>query len=88
MGDGIFVEMTESELKRDLEEGRLTLEKAADLIGDVLLYSARLLWLKGLIWRDHTQKGKMTSIALGGPDQEGKDISTKVQMNVPQYVRL
>ncbi|MBI4331665.1 MAG: hypothetical protein HY673_10335 [Chloroflexi bacterium] len=64
--------------KRDLDEGRLTLEKAADLVSDLLLCLNRQERVMDIIWRDKTQKGQASNIGLGGPDRQGEDASNEL----------
>ena len=74
--------------KKDLEEGRLTLEKAADLLGDFLLFIAREHIVVEASWRDEAQKGTTTAIGLGGPDKEGQDVSNELSYLVLHIMGL
>ncbi len=64
--------------RRDLEEGRLTLEKAAELLGCLLTYTARREWVRTLTWREVAQKGANGSICVGGPAADGEDASNEL----------
>jgi formate C-acetyltransferase len=58
-------------LKRDLERGQITIEKAADLVADFLLNCARQEIVISLSWRDQHQKGYPSNIGLGGFNNRG-----------------
>lgn len=58
--------------RKDLDEGRLTLEQAAELIGCSITYNARRERVAEITWRDHLQKGLVQSYAIGGQTRDGK----------------
>ncbi|MBI4333875.1 MAG: hypothetical protein HY673_21645, partial [Chloroflexi bacterium] len=64
--------------KRDLDEGRLTLEKAADLVSDLLLYLNRQEKVSDIIRGESQQKGNPSHISLGGPNKQGEDASNEL----------
>ncbi len=64
--------------KRDLEEGRLTLQKAAELISDLFLHLNLSERVMDIVRREHKQKGPNSSIGLGGPNRQGEDASNEL----------
>ncbi len=64
--------------KGDLEEGRLTLQEALDLLCEFLEYNVRIEQMPEISWRDYLQQRLLTSIALGGPDKDGNDTSNEL----------
>ncbi|MBI4331011.1 MAG: hypothetical protein HY673_07005 [Chloroflexi bacterium] len=64
--------------RRDLDEGRLSLDKAADLVSDLLLYLNRQERVVDIINREHLQHGNVSNIGLGGPNQDGEDTSNEL----------
>ncbi|MBI4331000.1 MAG: hypothetical protein HY673_06950 [Chloroflexi bacterium] len=64
--------------KRDLDEGRLSLEKAADLVSDFLLYLNRQEWVQEQSYRDHNQKGDVSNVGLAGMNRQGADASNEL----------
>ncbi|MBI4331002.1 MAG: hypothetical protein HY673_06960 [Chloroflexi bacterium] len=64
--------------KRDIDEGRLSLEKAADLVSDLLLYLNRQEWVHEQSYRDHNQKGEVSNVGLGGLNRQGEDASNEL----------
>lgn len=64
--------------KRDLDQGTLSLEKAADLVSDLLLDFNREERVEAVFWRDLTQKGSPNNIGLGGPNKQGDDASNEL----------
>jgi formate C-acetyltransferase len=64
--------------KKDLQEGRLSLDQAAEWLGDFLLYAARLEWIVEMSWRDYMQKGVLSSVGLAGTDQKGEEVSNEL----------
>ncbi|MBI2906434.1 MAG: hypothetical protein HYX92_02130 [Chloroflexi bacterium] len=59
--------------KRDMEEGRLSLEKAADILGDFITYMARLEQIADLFLRETNQATMINHITLGGVMRDGRD---------------
>ena len=47
-------------------------------MADFLTYSARQEWVRSMSWRDFTQKGLLSSIGLGGTDEDGNDASNEL----------
>jgi len=64
--------------RKDIDAGRLTLEEAADYLGDFLLFIARENVVLEASWRDEAQKGTTTAIGLGGPNEQGEDVSNEL----------
>ncbi len=64
--------------KRDLEEGRLSIGQAADLIADLLLWCCRRENVSEVSWRDFNQKGNLMNIGLGGSNRKGEEISNEL----------
>lgn len=64
--------------KRDLEEGRLSLEKAAELVSDLFLHLNLSERVMDIVRREHKQKGPNSSIGLGGPNRQGEDASNEL----------
>ncbi|MBI4192985.1 MAG: hypothetical protein HY525_20935 [Betaproteobacteria bacterium] len=64
--------------KKDLEEGRLSLDKAVDLLSDFVTYNARQEWIAEISWRDYLQKGAMNNIGLAGTNGKGEEISNEL----------
>ncbi|MBI2906711.1 MAG: hypothetical protein HYX92_03525 [Chloroflexi bacterium] len=60
-------------LKKDMEEGRLSLERATDLLGDFITYLARLEQIKDFRGRESNQSTQISHITLGGLTKEGED---------------
>ncbi|MFC1919191.1 pyruvate formate lyase family protein [Chloroflexota bacterium] len=77
-----------SYFKCDLDEGRLTLDKAADLIHDLLLNTDRERVVLEASWLDQSQKGHLISVGLGGPDREGEDASNELSYLVLHVMGL
>lgn len=59
--------------RRDLEEGRISLEEAAELVGDIVTFEARLQHIRHLHWREFVQATMVRSYTLGGLTRDGKD---------------
>ncbi|MBI2910155.1 MAG: hypothetical protein HYX92_21140 [Chloroflexi bacterium] len=59
--------------KDDLDEGRVTLEKAADILGSFITYVARLEQIKDLRGREQHQATMINHITLGGTSADGRD---------------
>ncbi|MBI2910140.1 MAG: hypothetical protein HYX92_21065 [Chloroflexi bacterium] len=58
--------------KRDIEEGRITLEKAADILGDFITYVARLEQIRAAQHgREGHQATMINHITLGGVNRDG-----------------
>ncbi|MBI2857798.1 MAG: hypothetical protein HYX90_01865 [Chloroflexi bacterium] len=74
--------------KRDLAEGRLTMEKTAELLGCFITYTARREWVKSLNWRDYNQKGINGSLSVGGPGANGEDASNELSYLILHLVGL
>ncbi|MBI2857735.1 MAG: hypothetical protein HYX90_01545 [Chloroflexi bacterium] len=64
--------------RSDLQEGRLTLDKAAELVGCLMTYTACREWVRALSWRGHIQKGAFGSLPVGGPAADGEDASNEL----------
>ncbi len=64
--------------KRDLEEGRLTLQEAVDLVCEFMVYMIRLERMVEISTRDYSQKGDSGNVSLGGPDKDGNDMSNEL----------
>lgn len=64
--------------KRDLAEGRLTLDQAADLVSDLFLHLNRQEKVEEIVRRDTMQKGNPSNIGLGGPNRQGDDGSNEL----------
>jgi formate C-acetyltransferase len=64
--------------RRDVEEGRLSVEAAADLLSDFFLYAARLEWIAEISWRDYFQKNPLTNIGLAGTNGDGAEVSNEL----------
>lgn len=64
--------------RRDLEEGRLSVEEAADLLSDFFLYAARLEWIAEISWRDYFQKNPLTNLGLAGTNADGEEVSNEL----------
>ncbi|MBI2907560.1 MAG: hypothetical protein HYX92_07905 [Chloroflexi bacterium] len=62
-----------SYFKRDVEEGRLSLDKAADLLGDFITYIARLEVVRSAQGRESQQATMINHITLGGAKADGED---------------
>ncbi len=65
-------------LKRDLKGGRLTMEKAAELLGCFISWGARRESVRPASWRDHIGAGSWGSLPVGGPAADGKDASNEL----------
>ncbi|MBI4331661.1 MAG: hypothetical protein HY673_10315 [Chloroflexi bacterium] len=63
---------------RDLDQGRLSLEKAADLVSDLFLFLNRQETVRDIVYRDTNQKGNSSNIGLGGPNRQGEDASNEL----------
>ncbi|MFC1970483.1 pyruvate formate lyase family protein [Chloroflexota bacterium] len=59
--------------RRDIAEGRLNVEEAAELVGDVFSFEARLQHVRTLDWRDFVQATLIRSYTIGGVDKDGED---------------
>jgi len=59
--------------ERDVKGGRLKLEEAAELLGDLITFEARLQHIRHLDWREFVQATMVRSYTLGGVTREGKD---------------
>ncbi|MBI4330700.1 MAG: hypothetical protein HY673_05435 [Chloroflexi bacterium] len=64
--------------KRDLDEGRLSLDEAADLVSDLFLHLNRQEKVEEIVRRDVMQKGNPSNIGLGGPNRQGEDGSNEL----------
>ncbi len=53
---------------KDLDEGRLTVQDAVDLMADFLLFANHIEYLETRGWREGARKGVLTSISLAGPN--------------------
>ncbi len=65
--------------KKDLSEGRLTLEDAVDLVSDLFLLAARVEVHAVVNNREFNQRSALpTSLGLAGTDEEGHDICNEL----------
>lgn len=65
--------------KADMDCGRITLARAADLVGSAITYTARRERVAEITWRDHFQKGLVQSFAVGGLSRDGsRDVSNEL----------
>ncbi len=64
--------------KKDLAEGRLTVEEAADLLGGLVSYFARLEWVREKMERERAQSTPITQLTIGGVDKNGEDASNEL----------
>ncbi|MFH1487253.1 MAG: pyruvate formate lyase family protein [Chloroflexota bacterium] len=64
--------------RRDLEAGRLTLEKAADILGDYVTYLSKLQMTRELKGQEVHQATMIIHITLGGAGRDGKDASNEL----------
>ncbi|MDP2931345.1 MAG: pyruvate formate lyase family protein [Chloroflexota bacterium] len=62
---------------KDINEGRLTLEKAADILGSLLTYIARQERVHAIDWRQYHQMGPYLNTAIAGVTRDGKDASSE-----------
>lgn len=65
-------------LRRDMENGSLTWDGALDLVADFLIFATRLERMLVWDWREFTQKGVYTSLALGGLTKDGHDATNEL----------
>ncbi len=77
-GLGLVDQLLYPYLRRDLDENRLTLEKAADLVGNMLTYLARQERVATIDWRDWLQKGPFGNMTLAGITRDGADASSEM----------
>ncbi|MBI2909132.1 MAG: hypothetical protein HYX92_15920 [Chloroflexi bacterium] len=61
--------------RKDMDEGQLTLEKAADLLGDFITYVARLEQVHNRLASEVAQNTMINHIVLGGATRDGTDVS-------------
>ena len=59
--------------KKDMEEGRLTLESAAELIGDLISWLGRVEVIMSLTDKEFAQATSIAHVTLGGITQDGQD---------------
>ena len=64
--------------KRDIEEGSITLEKAADLIGGLITLFGRREQCAQVLMREAVQTNKLSNITLSGLTRDGKDASNEL----------
>jgi pyruvate formate-lyase/glycerol dehydratase family glycyl radical enzyme len=64
--------------RRDVEQSRLSLQEAADLLSDFFLYAARLEWIAEISWRDYFQKNPLTNLGLAGTNEDGEEVSNEL----------
>ncbi len=64
--------------KRDIEDGRITIEKAADLIGGLITLIGRREQCAQVLMREAVQTNKISNITLAGLTREGKDASNEM----------
>jgi formate C-acetyltransferase len=77
-GLGLLDQLLHPYFTKDLKEGRLTLEKAADLLGSLLTYLARQERVHAIDWRAYHQMGPYINTAIAGLTRDGKDASTEL----------
>ncbi|MDP2932489.1 MAG: pyruvate formate lyase family protein, partial [Chloroflexota bacterium] len=78
MGLGLIDQLLYPYFKKDIAEGRLTVEKAADLIGGLLIYLARQERVAAIDWREYIQKGPFANVTLAGLTRDGQDASSEM----------
>jgi formate C-acetyltransferase len=64
--------------KRDLEKGRLTIEKAADLVGGLISLLGRREQCSQVLMREAVQTNKISNITLAGLTRDGRDASNEL----------
>ncbi|MBI2906647.1 MAG: hypothetical protein HYX92_03205 [Chloroflexi bacterium] len=64
--------------RRDIDEGRLALEKARDLLGDFITYVARIEQIREISGREAQQTTMISHITLGGTTRGGDDASNEL----------
>ena len=64
--------------KRDIEEGHITAERAADLIGGLITILGRREQCAQVLMREAVQTNKLSNITLSGLTRDGKDASNEL----------
>ncbi|MDO8473482.1 MAG: pyruvate formate lyase family protein, partial [Dehalococcoidia bacterium] len=67
-GFGLMDQYLHPYLINDLDNGRLTVDDAVDLMADFLLFANHIEYLETRGWREGARKGVLTSIGLAGPN--------------------
>ncbi len=78
MGLGLVDQFVYPYFRKDLAEGYLTTERAADLVGSLITYLARQERVTAIDWRDYIQKGPFANVTLAGVTREGEDASNEL----------
>ncbi|MFC2070526.1 pyruvate formate lyase family protein [Chloroflexota bacterium] len=63
---------------KDIEEGRITMEKAADLIGGLITLIGRREQCSNVLMREAVQTNKISNITLAGLTRNGSDASNEL----------
>ncbi|MFC1977917.1 pyruvate formate lyase family protein [Chloroflexota bacterium] len=64
--------------KKDIEEGRITVEKAADLVGGLITLIGRREQCSQVLMREAVQTNKISNITLAGLNRDGSDASNEL----------
>ena len=64
--------------KKDIEEGRITVEKAADLVGGLITLIGRREQCAQVLMREAVQTNKISNITLAGLMRDGSDASNEL----------
>ena len=64
--------------KKDIEEGRITVEKAADLVGSLITLIGRREQCAQVLMREAVQTNKISNITLAGLMRDGSDASNEL----------
>lgn len=77
-GLGLLDQLLYPYFMNDLKKGRLTLEKAVDILGSLLTYLARQERVHAIDWREYHQMGPYINTAIAGLTRDGKDASNEL----------
>ncbi|MFC1939281.1 pyruvate formate lyase family protein [Chloroflexota bacterium] len=64
--------------KKDIEEGRITIEEAADLVGGLISLLGRREQCAQVLMREAVQTNKISNITLAGLNRDGSDASNEL----------
>ncbi len=64
--------------KKDIEEGKITVEKAADLVGGLITLIGRREQCANVLMREAVQTNKISNITLAGYTRDGSDASNEL----------
>jgi pyruvate formate-lyase/glycerol dehydratase family glycyl radical enzyme len=70
---GRFDQLFYPYFKKDIDEGRITVEKAADLVGGLLTLLSRREQCSQVLMREAVQSNKLSNITLAGMTRDGSD---------------